>query len=422
MLPALRELLSARTQSSSSSEALTAYYADLSGQRTSNAAAFRARVDWWAGTIAAVCWRGLQGGAAPHALVFHMDDAVPTQWAIAHVGRPVCLAVVVDVLCARGALVGVAHFMHRAAPLHQGSFAQTLTAWIARPAWRQVQRWVGVGGGDEVGDEAYLPMACGDWVVVANVECFLDAMRASPRTLLDAVVSREEARRLILRALASPVSESTPARLTSLDVDVLLIYLARDAHAIVVDGETVKILRPGDARSISEAEHGIVAVRTMQERLSAHTEELHERSEAARGNARRAVQMGHKDSAAAFLRTKKQIDELHAKRVDALSTVAALLLRLEQAAGDAEVMRVYDASAGALRTLLSDPALQRNTVERTLDELADAVGEQEEIHEAIAGAAPQVSDEELAAELEALSLGAGNAADAPAQTGEAEAA
>lgn len=117
-----------------SADALASMYADLSGQRASDPAAFRARVAWWSATLREACWQNVDGAGSP--LVLALDDAAPTRWAREDAGRPVCLSVVVVRLMlltagdARGAPAGdVRKRVHAA---HGAARGARLGACVAR--------------------------------------------------------------------------------------------------------------------------------------------------------------------------------------------------------------------------------------------------------------------------------------------------
>lgn len=105
--------------------------------------------------------------------------------------------------------------------------------------------------------------------------------------------------------------------------------------------------------------------------------------------------------ARSYLRTRKQLEDVHAKRVGALETVNELLLKIEQAVGDAEIMRTYETSAHTIRRILADPVLQPERVDKTMDELAESVARQDEVQSAIA---PSLDEDDVAAEMEWLTL------------------
>ena len=118
--------------------------------------------------------------------------------------------------------------------------------------------------------------------------------------------------------------------------------------------------------------------------------------------------------ATSCLRTKKQLEDMLTKRVGALETISALLLQMEQATGDAAILRTYEASERTLRSILADPALQPERVDAVVDGLADALHAQEEVHEAMQVAPPADTDD-LAEELAALQLEAQAAPERPAE-------
>lgn len=75
-------------------------------------------------------------------------------------------------------------------------------------------------------------------------------------------------------------------------------------------------------------------------------------------------------------------------------------------------MKTYESSSATLRTLLKDPALQRESVDKTLEALADANADAKEIEDVVrvggqvAGEAAgyEIDEDELADELERLAL------------------
>ena len=90
---------------SSSSSPLPSLYADLSRQKRSNAAGYRANVEWWQRILTEVVWQGAQstststsgGGGVGESdrLVLHLDEAFKAGWTLEAVGRPLGLGTVV---------------------------------------------------------------------------------------------------------------------------------------------------------------------------------------------------------------------------------------------------------------------------------------------------------------------------------------
>ncbi|WFD21221.1 hypothetical protein MCAP1_003482 [Malassezia caprae] len=366
---------------------LVSLYADMSGQRHSNAGAFRQRVAWWSSTLARACWEQWDRPSSP--LVLRVDADMPNRWAVESAGRPLCVAVVVEELARQRQLIRVDEYGASSV----SRLSRALRA-IGAPAWR----WL-TASDESTSDEALWPAVQGAWVVVANVERAAQQYLATlppHRTLFESVVSRAE--------VQARVSDMVPG-LGETDMAVLLTHLERDRHAIAVEGDVVKLLHGrADTRGIGEQERGIHATKQAHAQLTRQVDELRARIDRAQAQAADALRSkAPRSVATSYLRTKKQLEDMLAKRVGALETVSALLLQMEQATGDADILRAYETSERTLRTILADPALQPERVDAVVDGLAEALHAQEEVHEAVHAAQP-ADTEDLAEELAALQL------------------
>ena len=134
------------------------------------------------------------------------------------------------------------------------------------------------------------------------------------------------------------------------------------------------------------------------------------------------------------LRLRKQLEDLLSKRLSSLGTLESTLISVEAAAGDIEVfvststpnwlssvkkiickiMKSYESSASTLRAILAHPSLQRESIDATLDALAEANADAFEVDEAIrmggnisVGVEGVIDDDELDAELRGLIAEAG---------------
>ena len=107
-----------------------------------------------------------------------------------------------------------------------------------------------------------------------------------------------------------------------------------------------------------------------------------------------------------YLRSRKMLEDVLAKRTGAAETLGGVLLKIEQAAGDAEIMAAYNLSAVTLKKLLADPSLKMERVEATMENVAEAVADHNAIDEAIRGAVPsgaeEIDEDEIMRELEEL--------------------
>lgn len=289
-------------------------------------------------------------------------------------------------------------------PSPVGRLARALQ-WVGAPAWR----WL-VASDEGLSDEALWPAVRGTWVVVANVERAAElylATLAPHRTLFESVISRAE--------LEAQLANLVPSGLTATDTSVLLTHLERDRRALLIEGDVVKLLyHRTDTRGIGEQERGIHATKQAHAQLSRQVEELHTRIDRAQAQAAEAVKRrAPRAVAASYVRTRHQLEEMLTKRVGALDTIRALLLQMEQATGDADIMRAYEVSEQTLRAILADPALQLEHVDAVVDGMAETLAAREDVQAAMQAAAPADDDDDLADELAALQLEA--SAEAPAE-------
>lgn len=111
------------------------------------------------------------------------------------------------------------------------------------------------------------------------------------------------------------------------------------------------------------------------------------------------------------LRSKKALQDLLSKRSGALETIDKLVLGIETATGDLEIVKAYQSASETLRKILNKPELQSDTVAQTMDDVSDILADQQEIddlvtqgsQEAVSAAGIQAVDEdELERELAEL--------------------
>lgn len=395
-------------------EALASMYADLSGQKHSDPAAYRTRIAWWAETIADACWYRIEG--LPHTLCWHVDEHVPMQWAMKDVGRPMCLSVVVDELASQTRLIRMNEFFARKTPLTAPNRIQ----WIGSQIWR----WFfsrGDCNSDQSADEALWPAIVGEWVVRKNVERaarLFQAQHDRHTSLVQRVMPRSQFKEM----LSTLKDENRSLKLSDVDKDILLLYLERDARVIVRDNDVVKlcrehVLESSESREyiIGEQERGIVAVKSMQAQLASQIDDLQQRIECAHENTVRAFKTKQRESVTkSHLRTKKQLEDMLEKRVQAEQTLNTLLLKMEQAASDADMMHTFEASERTVRALLNDPVLQPERIDSTMDALAESLAKQDEVRASVTSEAMHAETDEdtLADELRKLELDVTQSADA----------
>lgn len=123
------------------------------------------------------------------------------------------------------------------------------------------------------------------------------------------------------------------------------------------------------------------------------------------------LRASQKPQALNALKLKKHLSSILDKRLDSLSTLSSILLKIEQTAGDASILGTYETATSVLRNLLADPRLQRDKVESTMEGLEDVVADQREIDEAVedggervrlAAGQEEMDESELKEEMERL--------------------
>ncbi|KAG7549003.1 hypothetical protein FFLO_03116 [Filobasidium floriforme] len=201
------------------------------------------------------------------------------------------------------------------------------------------------------------------------------------------------------------------------DCKILLRYLQRDKKVLVADekGEVYKIVPlgtdPSDVK-VTEADRGTVAIMATLDKLDRQIEGIHEEMISAQTKASTFLKQNQKTIALSYLRSKKQLESVLEKRVGAAEQLRTVLRGIDNAQGDAEIIKAYEMSTSTLRSVLSNPALQRDRVDATMDALADALADQQEIDQAIqsggqlalagSSAGVDVDEDDLEKELEGL--------------------
>jgi charged multivesicular body protein 7 len=125
--------------------------------------------------------------------------------------------------------------------------------------------------------------------------------------------------------------------------------------------------------------------------------------------ARHHLSLAQKPIALSHLKSTKQLEDLLLKRIGATQQLEAVLRSIDQAKGDIEIVAAYTTSTSTLKNILANPALDLDHVEKTTEELAEVMANQEEVDSAIRiggevaiGSGGEVDDEELKRELEGM--------------------
>ncbi|WFD45171.1 hypothetical protein MPSI1_003849 [Malassezia psittaci] len=388
----LRAYVARLPEAQGDDDALVTLYADLSGQSVTNANSFRTKVDWWTRTLEKITWQGLTS----ERLILELDEAFLSELAIPSTD-----------MIERQRAMSCKGFLDHSKPIThaKATWSKIAWSWIGQPAWQIASGWIREN--DSIGDEEVWRRVRGNYVLLDNIEkaaeLFHKQVAQKIYRAIDTMFSREE----IVQRLKSLHDENgNSMHFTTNDCKVLLRYLERDRGVLVSDQHLYKLVTPGKPAKINPLDHDMYAVRSMHDKLSTQINHLEERITETQDHLLQALRTKQPESRAkAYLRTRKQLEDLLEKRIMAWENISATLLKIEQAEGDAEIMQTYETSVTTLRKLLADPALQPERITTTMDDLAEVVHQNDETHAAI-GPVNDVDEDEIAKELEQLTLDA----------------
>jgi len=241
----------------------------------------------------------------------------------------------------------------------------------------------------------------GIYVLVENVtEAATEVMRA-----LDVHLSRIE-RVLPMNVFAAEAARTLkrPGGLTDDDLKILLVYLSRDKSYLVYNTQTVKLRGKGErSLEITTEDINIASIKSLMADLTVQLETLALKITELDQKARFAVADKNRAVALASLRSKKLYESVAVRRSETLNQLEGICIKIEEAADQAEVMKVMQASSNVLKSLNSEIGGVK-TVEEVLDGLRNEMDQITDIGAIINDAAQATSmvnegaiDEELEA-------------------------
>ncbi|KZV97027.1 hypothetical protein EXIGLDRAFT_608524 [Exidia glandulosa HHB12029] len=386
---------------------VAALYSDISRKKQSDPASYNSTVAWWQRTLQDLVARGLQGESSDK-LVLHVDSDLLESLRWQKAGKPLSLGCAIGET--RGAppdLIPLGMFMDARQSIYTPSSLvyRVAATMVVRPILWALEQFSIVGGEESRGADAIWKSVRGDYVVLPNLEKAADAVIArqaeKPQISLASSLYSLHSFRTEFADCALP-----GVTLSDTDIKVLIRYLSRDKRCIVADKEVVKFVEvDSTATSITEVDRGVLEMQMAVERLETQVEDIRKQIAQRTERIATALRAAQKTLAMSYLRSRKQLEDLLSKRLGALDTLQSQLSAIERAVGDAEIMQAYETSARTLRTALQNPLLQRERVDATLDDMAEALADQREIDDAIrAGEAGVVDadEDELAKELAGL--------------------
>ncbi|EIW60360.1 uncharacterized protein TRAVEDRAFT_145680 [Trametes versicolor FP-101664 SS1] len=423
------------TYASSSTSRLKSLYSDFTYQKQSNPTSYASNVEWWRRTLEDMLLRGWlsdthNANATPDRIVLHATGVAFTEhFRFEGVGKPLSIPTVIvsqgradthrssslvkSELCGSKGLIPLADFLNASRTIYDpGWLPYRIASFVVgKPLWWALGQ-LGVvdtqasAFGDSGTAERW-KKAKGDYVAVKLLEQAAERIlerqrQKSTGNFADALYNADSFR----EEFAGCAFEH--GSLSDLDVKVLLKFLERDKRAIVV----IKFVEQGTAESfeVTAVDSGLLALKTAVQKLQAQVDGLQRRIDERTRLASDALRQKRKETALTQLRARKQLEDVHKKRLGSLDLLEATLLRVETSAGDIDIMRSYESSTATLREILSHELLQRDKIDETMDALASANADAREVDSAIqlgaemAQADADVDDDALEAELRALVL------------------
>ncbi|KAK7036496.1 hypothetical protein VNI00_011693 [Paramarasmius palmivorus] len=433
-MPASKSLLQSPNYASASRSRLQALYSDFSRQKHSNTASYQSKVEWWRHTLE---WYLCEQSDV---FVLHYGPSLTENLRVEGVGKPIGLGAVITELQTPTptlpAILPLATFLSTPNSLYASRSALSyvtavpsfiLSYAVGKPLWWALEQ-VGVVGEDSITSSITNTFSSSrssnqtpaDFVFLSLVEktgrSIIERQREragmGPGDALYTFDSfRSEFGNCLPRHRTGEGEENDS--MSELDMKVVLRYLERDKGVVVVDKDAVKFIEVRSLadkdRQITSVDRGILELKSAVDNLRRQTLNIQSKIEECTSKASEAVRNKRKSLAMSYLRSRHQLEDLLKKRLGALENLEGTLIQVEAAAGDIEIVNAYSNSTATLKAILSHPSLQRESIEKTMEAMAEANADAKEVDDAIrfggdvaVGVNDTIDEDELQAELEAL--------------------
>jgi charged multivesicular body protein 7 len=306
-------------------------------------------------------------------------------------GKPTCLPAVFHDAVQKKEMIPLKDFMNAKESIYK-------TSWLPSP-WKVVQwglRQVGVIGQPKLADT----LGVGSFVVLKNTEVAAEAVLKKMKehvSTADRVLSRAD----FLKRFATIINPAAP--LTTTDLDILLIHLARDKQAISYNAQTIKFKPAHESmpEAITQEDEAIVNLRDTLANINAQIPPLMEKIVLAEAAARESVAARRIIQAKAALRSKKLAETALAQRSDVAIQLEGVYAQLQQAADQVGIVEAMRAGADALKSL-NEKVGGADGVQGVVDAVNEQMTTTEEITNIINETDQPVNEIEIDDEFEAL--------------------
>ncbi|GAA98181.1 uncharacterized protein L969DRAFT_93211 [Mixia osmundae IAM 14324] len=353
-------------------------------------------------------------------ILLQVDDTLLDKLRWDGVGRPLALHYALERMLKEGKLMSLASFNSSKGRMPSDSASQhepglsllsRTFAWSLQTLGFSSSDEQDVGSSSKSREQRWAALR-GTYILVDSARTALAGLRtaaqdASAGSPIDCLYTRDDFyHRFSLEGQEQSLSRS--------DMDIMLLSL-QSSNVLVYDDKMVKVIsrQEADKVMISDTDRGILQVKMTRIALQRQIDDLENRIKEAQDKASEYVASKRKELAMSYLRTKKDLTALLDKRTRSLETIQAVLLKIETAAGDIDIVRAYETATASLQSLLKNPSLAQDHVEQTMSNLQDTLADQSEIEATVlqgtedvrlAAGQGTVDEDDLAKELESLAL------------------
>ncbi|KAJ4318142.1 hypothetical protein N0V94_004578 [Neodidymelliopsis sp. IMI 364377] len=376
-----------------SQQRLASLYADFRQQLEINPDGYHANIAAWTKALTDAARAGVipTQGTTHDLLNIRTADELARALQHPQYGKPTCLPAVFHEAVQKKEMVMLKDFLGSKTSIYK-------TSWIPTP-WSALQwslRQVGVLGQSAPPDK----LAVKNYVVLKNVEVagdeILKKMKEHTSTA-DRVLSRRD----FLERFSHTLNPAAP--LTNNDLNIILVFLARDKQAISYDAQTIKFKPEHEAQPlpITEEDAAIANLRDTLANINAQLPPLMEKIASANAAAREAVAAKQIVRAKAALRSKKLAETALAQRSDVALQLEGVYTQLQQAADQVEIVEAMRAGAAALKGL-NEKVGGAEGVQGVVDAVNEQMATTEEITNIINETDQTVDEVDIDDEFEAL--------------------
>ncbi|KAI8068491.1 Snf7-domain-containing protein [Gongronella butleri] len=333
---------------------LRSLYSDFTRLLPDNELGYRRNIEYWE-TLLLDC--SLEGCFSYNLYTVSLDlNSLVLDFLRPGLGRPRSLHLVMDAMKKSGDLMTVEQF--------DATFCQS-SSWLSWLRWRSSS-----ASGNAV------------HIMVPTVKKVADQVRDRFNEL---PVKSSTNMLMTLATFRKDYGTFRHRTLTDLDLHLILKYMAHQQmiamDTMVQDHRTqtvIKFLEPGMPSEIKENEKAMVSIRSTCDTLHAQIDRLQGKYEALSAEAKRHNENKHRPQALSALRRRKQIMDLLGKRLGTLETVENLLLKMESAKDDVQILQAFDQGANALRNMMTDH-VSLESVEDTMAKIQEAYEDHQDV-------------------------------------------